>query len=1593
LPNFLRMASYMTTHFRTGLLLSLLLLLLPTLLLAQDSATPQMEYRKLQRPSDAIGALGFELFGEETDFYTGQTSFKATDISLPGNSGLPVQLSRKKSVVEEDGFAPLTKIGDWELDVPTIEGIFSTTSGWVVSGASPNNRCSQGNGQPATVLLNGETFYANEYWHGTQMSIPGAGGQDLLLSQATTQNRPTSPSRWTTKNHWLIDCLATLQSGGSGEGFVATSPDGTKYFFNKMIKRAAILNSARIKRVIGPSPTGGNISVTLYRQKIFLAITSVQDRFGNTVSYTYNTNGDLTNISSSDGRAITLVYTSGKLTSATTSDGANTRTWQYFYATDGKLSSVKQPDNTSWIYQSTGSMYTGGSNVYADPEVVFSPCYDSAEGALLTGDVFTYTITHPSGAVGAFAYTPKIRGKSHAMFCDDKEGVYLSLSKKTISGPGQATSLWTYSYSSPNFSMDLGAASPAGYFSNVYAGSPITDCQVTACAETIWTSVTQPDGSIVKHTFGNWTEKTDGQLQSVETIAGVTSLNKKTQQYYVPPTSGTVPFTARVGANPQSKVVRITSEFELPMTQQVITQEGVTFTNQVNLFDGFARPISVTRSSSLGYSKIDLSTYADNTALWVIGQLATATDGTTSVVEKENFYSPTTALLTSSKKFGLLEQTLTYFANGTLNTITDARNNTTTLSNYKRGIPQTIAYPTGQSVSGIVNNYGWLTSATDELGYVTGYAYDSMGRLASITPPSGDTVAWTATTVAFAPVASVEYGIPAGHWKQTISKGNYRKELYLDGLWRPVVSREYDNSNIAGTQRFTRMAYDTSGRKEFVSYPGTTDALTVGVHNEYDGLGRNTKVKQHSELGVLTTTTDYLTGFQTRVTNPRGFATTTSYQVFDSPDTSRPEIIVSPEGMTTTMVRNAYGNTLSVTRSGVWNSAPISSTRSYVYDTQQRLCKRIEPETGATLLDYDATGNVAWSVQGSALTSNTCDRASVLSTDKTTRTYDALNRITAVDIPGTTNDLSYTYFADGALQTLINGTTRWDYTYNKLRLPVTEQLTIDSRVKTLTHAYTTLAQESSLTYPSGLVITNAPNALGQVTQAGTFATGVGYYPNGGMSTFSYGNGIVHTMTPNSRMLPVLSKDMNGTTAILHDTYTYDANGNVASITDGTAGAGGNRTMTYDNADRLIQTNAPNLAWLSNSFSYDALDNIRVNTLGSRTYNYQYNASTQRLDQLTLPNASVARDLTYDAQGNVTTNGVQTYIFDKANRMEAVSARESYEYDGHGRRAKIMKSVGKMTSYPIYSLDGKLITEEDSRVGKTYDYIYLNGSLVAKRSAPIGSSTYTTSYQHTDSLGSPVAESDALKTVTRIERYTPYGEPTDQVYDQGPGFTGHVTDALTGLTYAQQRYYDPVIGRFLSPDSVSTDPNTGNNFSRYNYANSNPYKFTDPDGRLPDILNKILGRSMKSENHAQREMTASASQTPNKALKTVETNLVKAQSAAPDVSVDASFTAAAGPGVTATKNILGGKDSVGFLPVGGEGAAVGVTASVEVLSVDLTGGTPSPVSFNFQVEGGALVGGGININLNPAGQLSVKVNAGLVVGEVVHAGPSLDAEIK
>ncbi|RYD93226.1 MAG: hypothetical protein EOP50_11445, partial [Sphingobacteriales bacterium] len=86
----------------------------------------------------------------------------------------------------------------------------------------------------------------------------------------------------------------------------------------------------------------------------------------------------------------------------------------------------------------------------------------------------------------------------------------------------------------------------------------------------------------------------------------------------------------------------------------------------------------------------------------------------------------------------------------------------------------------------------------------------------------------------------------------------------------------------------------------------------------------------------------------------------------------------------------------------------------------------------------------------------------------------------------------------------------------------------------------------------------------------------------------------------------------------------------------------------------------------------------------------------------------------------------------------------------------------------------------------------------------------------------------------------YGALLNRPNDDRAGYTGHVMDSASGLTYMQQRYYDPQVGRFLSVDPVSADTVSGANFNRYWYADDNAYLFNDPDGR-----------QSRAEAHAER----------------------------------------------------------------------------------------------------------------------------------------------
>ena len=521
------------------------------------------------------------------------------------------------------------------------------------------------------------------------------------------------------------------------------------------------------------------------------------------------------------------------------------------------------------------------------------------------------------------------------------------------------------------------------------------------------------------------------------------------------------------------------------------------------------------------------------------------------------------------------------------------------------------------------------------------------------------------------------------------------------------------------------------------------------------------------------------------------------------------------------------------------------NTRRYVYDQYQQLCKIIEPETGATVNAYDGAGNLAWSASGLDLpATDNCNLTEAAASGRVVaRTYDARKRLKTLVFPDGRGDQSWEYTADG----LASKVTTYNepgneapvenyYTYNKRRLMIGEAVAQPGSYRwDLGYGYDRIGNAASQVYPTGLAVTFEPDALGQpkrVSSTGAvYASQIDYYPNGGLQRFVYGNGVVHTMAQNLRQLPQRSTDAG----VIDLETVYDANGNVGIIYDRARGDHYSRTMEYDGLDRLKVAGSCSFGgdcW--HRFSYDAQDNLRSWSLpGVRDYAaYMYDERSRLTNILNSAGQSII-GLGYDEQGNLENKNGQVYFFDYGNRLREAVDKEIYRYDAEGRRVASLSPInGNPRLLSMYSKAGEIAYTEGFSEGIDSVNIFLRGSvLVAKEKARAGG-VESLKYQHTDALGSPVAVTDSEGRISSRTEYEPFGKVLNNPGYGGIGYAGHLMDASTGLVQMQQRYYDPSIGRFLSVDPVSANEKTGENFNRYWYANNNPYRFTDPDGRLP-----------------------------------------------------------------------------------------------------------------------------------------------------------------
>jgi len=192
--------------------------------------------------------------------------------------------------------------------------------------------------------------------------------------------------------------------------------------------------------------------------------------------------------------------------------------------------------------------------------------------------------------------------------------------------------------------------------------------------------------------------------------------------------------------------------------------------------------------------------------------------------------------------------------------------------------------------------------------------------------------------------------------------------------------------------------------------------------------------------------------------------------------------------------------------------------------------------------------------------------------------------------------------------------------------------------------------------------------------------------------------------------------------------------------------------------------------------------------------------------------------TWDDNGNLLSDGVNTYTYDSANRLTSVNDTTTYQYNGLGDR--ISQMVNNVTTN--YTLDLNTGLTQVLSDGTT-DYLYGNG-----RIAQVNTSA---EYFLGDALGSVHQMTDASGEITFARGYDPYGVVT---YTTGTsqtefGFTGEQYDTYIKLIYLRSRLYSPDTGRFTSRDTWSGDVNRPLSLNRWMYVEGNPL-IVQEDGR-------------------------------------------------------------------------------------------------------------------------------------------------------------------
>ncbi len=338
-----------------------------------------------------------------------------------------------------------------------------------------------------------------------------------------------------------------------------------------------------------------------------------------------------------------------------------------------------------------------------------------------------------------------------------------------------------------------------------------------------------------------------------------------------------------------------------------------------------------------------------------------------------------------------------------------------------------------------------------------------------------------------------------------------------------------------------------------------------------------------------------------------------------------------------------------------------------------------------------------------------------------------------------------------------------------------------------------------------------------------------------------------TVFPSNHKYSIHTANGSAYQRILTESFHYNANGDISTIVKNFANYNSTGSSAYkaeryfyDSLSRLIREDNQELGF-TKTFSYDSNGNLTTKKVYAyvpdddslpsvlqQTFNYSYDLSTDRLLSYN------GKTCSYDLNGNPTNYLGNTTTFNKENKLASFKKQgeanaTTFTYDAEGLRKTKTTASGVTKQYTYFN--GTLYREQFSQSGSSYDlrFIYTASGITG---VIINGAKYL---YLKNSFGDVTGIYDANGNLICRYVYDAWGnhkvlnangveeDLEDFVGNLNPiRYRGYYYDADLGLYYLKSRYYDSEVGRFISPDDVSSvDPFRINGLNLYCYVNNSP----------------------------------------------------------------------------------------------------------------------------------------------------------------------------